>query len=108
MAGGCAHARNENVASPPVYVAVDPTAAEKAKLSGPQRRIVQAALSHSSRKDEENLIFTVFKGILILYYGDPAHLNGIVSPGTGDCPSSMQIQCRGCCGQVQMRVYFSA
>jgi hypothetical protein len=69
-------------------------------LSDKQYAVVVAAWHAAPATERRQMMVTVFKGVLILYRGDPEAPLGLVKPGTGDCGRYNTTQCRHCYGII--------
>jgi hypothetical protein len=77
-------------------VAVDVLTTPPPFLSAKQYAIVAVARRAASPAERRAIMLTVFKGILILYRGDPNAPLGLVKPGTGNCLRGNTAPCREC------------
>ncbi len=77
-------------------VPVEALTTRPAFLSENQYAVVAAARRAASATERWDMMVTVFKGVLILYRGNPKAPMGLVNPGTGDCLRSNTTPCRYC------------
>lgn len=77
-------------------VRVEDLTNKPAFLTAKQYAVVVAARGAASATEQRQLMVTVFKGVLILYKGNPNAPQGLVKPGTANCLKGNTMPCRFC------------